>query len=151
MGRVHNSFPCTEFLVATSRRSSWGWRWRVWGEAKQRPGGAGRAAVRVLWLSVLLLPCCWHRGLLPGQGRRMESTQGKGAARGGSASVVSHGFTPGRLRCHPLEKSSVRGHLSQASSATSPVFSAVPCASTAGVTQVPGGSSIEGLLLLPVL
>lgn len=32
-----------------------------------------------------------------------------------------------------------------------PLFSAMPCVSRAGVTQVLGGSSIEGLLLFPVL
>lgn len=93
------------------------------GEAKQHPGG--RATVRVLWVSVLLLPCCWCHGLLPGQGQRMESMQ-KRAARGGFASVMSHGFTPGRLCCCPLEKSSVWGRLSQARSVTSPCSQPCP-------------------------
>lgn len=37
--------------------------------------------VGVLWLSVLLLACCWHHAIIPGPGQRMESMQEKRAAR----------------------------------------------------------------------
>lgn len=118
---MHNSFLCTEFLVGAFWHGSWGWRWRVWGETEQHPGGAGRACQGF----VVVCPAAGTMPSCLGKGKGWKACRRRGQL------VVCWIYT-WQAVLSALEKSSVCEPFPSQSSVTTPVISALPCAPELG-------------------